>query len=412
MNKNDSLIISDLLQARGFQPVDDPESADIYIINTCSVREHAENRALSHISALKAWHNRDRILVIAGCMSVRLGNELLKKFPHIDLVIGPDSYRKLIPYLDAVLQNETKIIDVSQNQETYCGIHPRTDGVTAYVSIMRGCNNFCSYCIVPYVRGRARSRPLPDIIEEVKMLVDNGIKEITLLGQNVNEYKYQGIDFSQLLEKIGQETRIPRLRFLTSHPKDFDFRIIDTIKKNKNICPWFHLPLQSGSNRILQLMNRCYTKEHYLNLVDRIREELPDATLSTDIIVGFPTETDGEYEETIELIKKIRFDDAYMYRYSPRPGTRAAKYKNIPEPIIRERLQNLIQLQNRIILEKTRQMLDKTYEVLIEGPARNGSRGKTRGNKDVVVKETLTPGQFYTVRITEISGRTPLGRRI
>ncbi len=410
MNKNDSLIIADLLSTSGYRQVNDPEIADIFIVNTCTVRDHAENRALSYISSLKKWHNDQRILIIAGCMAARLSSELTKKIPYVDLIIGPDSYRKLSSYLNTIFQKQTRIIDVVSTEETYCGIHPGISGITAYVSIMRGCSNFCSYCIVPYVRGRARSRPADDIIKEVKNLVNTGVKEITLLGQNVNEYSYQDWNFSQLLNRIARETEIFNLRFLTSHPKDLGLQTIEVVKNNKNICPWFHLPLQSGSNRILKMMNRQYTREYYQNLIQLIRKEIPDATISTDIIVGFPTETEDEYNETIELVKTIKFDDAYMYRYSPRPKTRAARYKNLPESVIKKRLQNLIDIQNRIIREKSEKMLGKKYEVLIEGLARNGSRGKTKGNKYVIVNESMMPGDICEVEIIKIVGHTPIGR--
>ncbi len=411
MNKNDSDIIQQILESEKFIKAETVDEADIIFINTCSVREHAEQRASGHISTLKKWRaEKGLVLGVVGCMARRLSSELVRKHPFIDLILGPDSYRKIPEYLKVILKNRTKVIDIDVGRELYEGICRTTQKVSDFVSITRGCNNYCSYCIVPYVRGGIRSRPVSDIVDEVKTLVRNGVKDITLLGQNVNEYHYNGITFPQLLQIVAQNTGVYRLRFLTSHPKDFTGEIIEVIKKNKNICEWFHLPLQSANNRILTLMNRKYTKEKYVETIRAIRNEFPLATITTDIIVGFPTETEEEFQETIELVKELEFDDAYMYRYSIRPGTTASKYPSLPEECIKNRLSVLIQVQNQIIIKKTKEMVGKTYEVLFEEMAENGTRGKTRGNKDVIVESCIPPGSIRNVCIQSISGRTPIGQ--
>lgn len=411
MNKNDSSIIAKILLDNGCELAQDSESADIFIINTCSVREHAEQRALGYISALKKWrYNRGSVLAVVGCMAVRLSDDIATKFPFVDLILGPDSYRQISDFIHEIYSKNTRIIETSFSGETYCGIYPKRIGTSDFVSIMRGCNNFCSYCVVPYVRGRARSRPIDDIIIEIKNLLGNGVKDITLLGQNVNEYSYKGINFAGLLDRIAQIPNLFRLRFLTSHPKDLDDAIIKAVRQNRNICEWFHLPLQSGCDRILKLMNRKYTREDYLELISKIRGEVSNVTITTDVIVGFPTETEEEFLETISVLEQIKFDDAYMYRYSPRERTKAYEYECLPEEVIKCRLKRLIDYQSNIIVQKTNEMLGKKYEVLFEDRAKNGAaRGKTRGNKDVIVEHEIVPGEVHEVIIREVKGRTPIG---
>ncbi len=426
MNKNDSEAIFNILVREDYKPTENIDEADIVIVNTCSVREHAEKRALGYISSLKRWRKKKgSVLAAVGCMArFREGELTSSRFPYVDMVLGPDSYRKLPEYLNLVLGKKTKIIDTAVGSELYTDICRKSKRVSDFVSISRGCNNYCSYCVVPYVRGRLRSRPVSDILSEVKALVAAGVKDITLLGQNVNEYSYKGTNFPELLRIVALNTNIFRLRFLTSHPKDFNDEIIDVVKENRNICEWFHLPLQAGNNRILRLMNRGYTKEDYLALIAKIRKNIPEAAITTDIIVGFPTETEEEFLETIDLVENIKFDDAYMYRYSPRPNTIAANYQSLPEECIKERLKRLIEIQNCIIKEKARRMIGKEYEVLFEEPLsagsaeamggdikiRKGTRGKTRGNKEVIVEDVIEPGSVHRVLITEIKGRTPIGK--
>ncbi|MGQ9816539.1 MAG: tRNA (N6-isopentenyl adenosine(37)-C2)-methylthiotransferase MiaB [bacterium] len=410
MNKNDSDVIEEILLRENYVPAANISEADVVLVNTCSVRSHAEQRALGYISTFKNWHSQnEKVLGVIGCMAQRLEGEIADKFPFVDFILGPDSYRKLPDYLKMITTQRTKIIDTKVGNEQYEGICRKSKRVSDFVSITRGCNNYCSYCIVPFVRGGLRSKPAEDILREVEHLVKAGVKDITLLGQNVNEYYHNGIDFPKLLRLVGQKTGAYRLRFLTSHPKDFNDEIIMAIKENKNICEWFHLPLQSGNNRILKLMNRKYTKEDYVALIEKIRNNFPEATITTDIIVGFPTETESEFYETIELVKQIEFDDAYMYRYSVRPKTKASEYPCLNEEIIKERLKILIEIQNQIIIKKTERMVGKTYDVLFEENVGKSTRGKTRGNKDVIVECEITPGTVKNILIAKIRGRTPIG---
>lgn len=414
MNKYDSMIMSRILTDHGFLPTTNQNSADICIINTCTVRAHAENRALAYTAGLKGWKQKEgRVLAVVGCLAKDKADEITKTLGFVDLILGPDSYRRIGEYVSQIINTNTKIIDTRLEDETYQGIYPTVSRVSGFVSITRGCSNYCSYCIVPYVRGHIRSRPADDICAEITHLIKKGVKDITLLGQNVNEYNHESVDFAGLLEKAADTKELFRLRFLTSHPKDFDTRIVRVINDRPNICEWFHLPVQSGNNRVLDLMNRKYTKEDYCALIEYIRHEIQDAVITTDIIVGFPTETAEEFEETISLVKKIRFDNAYMYRYSPRHNTAASRLKSLDETTIKRRLSELIQLQNTITKEKAEGMKGKTYEILIEGPARGcASRGKTRGNKDVVVEEKIVPGSIINTLVMKVRGLTPIGEII
>jgi len=414
MNKSDSLIMGQLLTDSGFLPARSPDKADIFVVNTCTVRAHAEDRALAYISGLRGWKQKgERVLAVVGCLAQDRADDISRKMRFVDLILGPDSYRKIGEYVMHIIEANTRIIDTKLGNETYHGIYPSLSRVSGFVSIMRGCNNYCSYCIVPYVRGRARSRPSDDIRNEIVHLAKHGIKDITLLGQNVNEYKHGNIAFADLLERLSDVNGLHRLRFLTSHPKDFNKKTVQVIKNHPNICEWFHLPLQSGNNRVLKLMNRQYTKEEYYGLIDYIRREIPSASITTDIIVGFPSESEDEFKETMALVRQIRFDDAYTYRYSTRPGTKASQLPPLDENTIKRRLSNLIEIQNMITKEKTERMKDRKYEILIEGPARGcASRGKTRGNKDVVVEKRIEPGTIINVLITRVNGHTPIGEVI
>jgi tRNA-2-methylthio-N6-dimethylallyladenosine synthase len=410
MNKNDSDIILSLLAAEGIAIVDDPDACDIFVVNTCSVREHAERRALGYIAALKTWRQSgDRLLAVVGCMAQRRHQELVTRFPHADLILGPDSYRGIGSDIRTIFANRTRIIRTGFFTETYPGIYRASPAVADFVSITRGCGNYCSYCVVPYVRGPLRSRSPEDIRREVESLVRSGTRDITLLGQNVNEYRHGETGFAELLSAVAHTAGLFRLRFLTSHPKDFEDSIIDTVAAHPNICPWFHLPLQSGSDRILGLMNRRYTVRDYRRRIQAIRSRLPDATVTTDIIVGFPTETEVEYRETIAFVEDLQFDDAYTYRYSSRAGTAAEQYEPLPEDCIARRLRELIAVQNRITGEHMSRMVGRDYELLFEKKARNGTLGRTRGNVAVLVEAELVPGSIANARIREIRGRTPVG---
>jgi tRNA-2-methylthio-N6-dimethylallyladenosine synthase len=410
MNKNDSDIIAKLLQSEGFAIVQDRAAADIFIVNTCSVRSHAERRALGFITSLKPWRReRGRVLAVVGCMAQRMKSELLTRFPYVDLVLGPDSYRHIGQDIQEIFERGTRVIRTGAHTELYAGIGRGSSAVRDYVSITRGCSNFCSYCVVPYVRGPVRSRDPGDILREASDLVSDGVQEIILLGQNVNEYRFQDIDFAMLLGRIAAVPGLKRLRFLTSHPKDFNDSIVDAVESHPNICEWFHLPLQSGNDRVLGLMNRRYTVRDYRAKVESIRRRLPAATVTTDVIVGFPTETDEEYRDTLSLVEELRFDDAYTYRYSPRPGTDAERLETLPEGTIVRRLENLIAVQSRIGREKMSAMVGRDYEVLFEEKAGSGALGRTRGNTVVLVEEERPVGSIAVVRIKEVRGRTPVG---
>ncbi len=414
MNKNDSSIITDILESNNYRSVEDPSHADIYIVNTCSVRDHAEQRALGHISSLKKWTARSgRKVVVVGCMAKRIGDKIIKQHAFVDLILGPDSYRNIAKFLDEIYRSKTRIIDTELSNEVYDKIYPKNTGVVDFVSIMRGCNNFCSYCIVPYVRGPARSRPLTDIIAQTHYLIESGVKDITLLGQNVNEYAQGDLNFAGLLNEVAKISGLNRLRFLTSHPKDLNDDVIQAVAKNNSLCEWFHLPLQSGSDRILQLMNRQYYKSDYHQLVRKIRQAIPHAAITTDIIVGFPGETEEEFQDTVDMIHELQFDNAYMYRYSARQGTKAFQYESLPERMIIARLKMIIDIQNEIVMKKAKEMIGRTYEVLFEGPGANKStRGKTRGNKDIIVEKEITPGSIDKVVIKEVKGHTPIAELI
>lgn len=414
MNKNDSSIIAHLLIRAGFECVQSEDCAEIIVVNTCSVREHAEQRALGYINSLRPWREQQgKVLAVVGCMAQRLAHTLGAQLTFIDLMLGPDAYRNIANHVEVLLKDRSRIIETTFGQEVYEGIYPQRNAVADFVSIMRGCNNYCSYCIVPYVRGRARARPAPDIIAEVTHCIARGVKDITLLGQNVNEYHYENMDFSDLLEIISQVSGSSRIRFLTSHPKDLNERIIQVVACEPALCEWFHLPLQSANNRILTLMNRGYSIEQYTRLIDMIRAAIPEATITTDIIVGFPTETKKEYNNTIKAMETFQFDDAYMYRYSPRPGTKSAQYDTLPEHVIKQRLSECIQIQHEIINKKNRAKVGKTYKVLVEGPAKTGgTRGKTRGGKEVVVFQDIPTGTFENITVCDVVGKTLIGKLV
>ena len=404
MNVYDSRLIASILKKEGFQEVSSPKDADVIIVNTCCVREHAEKRALGRINVLSGLKkkNPDLIIVVAGCMAQKL-----KRIEGADITIGPSNYR-LLPQL---IRSAQKISCVDEKKEDYAGIYADQPWVSAFLPVMRGCDNYCTYCIVPYVRGRLISRPYKDILTEAKRLVDKGVKEITLLGQSINQYEYNGVNFAKLLEMVAKESGVKWLRFLTSHPKYFTRDIIEVMVKYRNIiCEKIHLPVQSGSNRILKLMNRKYTIEEYLKLVEELRKAIPDLALTTDIIVGFPTETEKDFEETLNLVKEVRFDYAFMFKYSEREGTAAVKLEpKVPEEERLRRLQILIDLQNRITTEINKKMEGKEFEVLVDGRAKRGDfRGKTRQDKVCVIKDKVKIGDFVRVKVKEVKGWTPI----
>lgn len=417
MNQNDSQIIEVIFRARGMRAVRDIGEADLVVVNTCSVRNHAERRAHGFISALHKWKRsrRERVLCVVGCMSQRHGQDLMGKHPWVDIVAGPDTYQKLPDYVAEVSRGRTKVCDLGLHGELYCGITPdATTGVTAYVSIMRGCDNYCSFCVVPYLRGHARSRPAWDIVEEVEQLVARGVREVMLLGQNVNAYRDGAISFAGLLRCVNEVPGLARIRFLTSHPADMDDTILGAAAELSKVCEFFHLPLQSGSDRVLELMNRRYTSRQYRELVDRARRLMPGLGLSTDVIVGFPTESDDDYQATRAMMQEIGFDAAYMFKYSSHRETASAELEpKVDEATAQERLDGIIALQNSITREKHAGLIGQVGEVLVEGRARDGKwTGRMRDNKIVLFEGNAEAGTLVRVRVERVSGWTPIGKKL
>jgi tRNA-2-methylthio-N6-dimethylallyladenosine synthase len=408
MNKNDTELLAGILEENGYAVTQDLSQANIALINTCSVRSHAERRALGRISGLAGWKREspDRKIVVAGCMAQKDKDILLKNMPYIDLVMGPDSYRMLPELLKTPVRCAQTDLSVT---ELYSGLrYIRVPGISGWVTIMRGCDNFCSYCIVPFTRGRERSRSFSEIDSEIRNMVSEGFREVILLGQNVNSYRDGEIDFPSLLQKISTVPGLDRIRFMTSHPKDCSSRLFQIMASGIPICPNLHLPFQSGSDRILKLMNRNYTRDHFIRLTEEARSVIPDLAITTDVMVGFPGETRDDFLETCSLMEKIRFDDAYMYHYSPRPGTAAERMEDLPSEIKLERLNTIIRLQQLISKENREKLIGKTVEVLVEETSRHSENewiGKTRNNTAVVFSKGKTgKGHLARVRINGLRG--------
>lgn len=391
------------------------KDAAIILLLTCSVRNHAEARALSKLTNLK---KDGKIVGVLGCMAQNKKSVLISEF-HADLVVGPDGYRQLPFLLRQLARTKMPQIYFELTNECYEGISPtQVEGkVTSFVTIMRGCNNFCSYCIVPYVRGRERSKSCDEILAEARLLGQAGVKEVTLVGQNVLAYRHNGLCFCDLIKEVASIPQIERIRFITAHPKDFSPRVIETLATIKKVCPNIHLPLQSGSNRILGLMNRHYTKEEYLAKIKLARQYIPDVVFTTDLMVGFPTETEADFEETLAAVTEIRFDFAYMFKYSPRPGTTALKLApEVDASVAQKRLEQLIRLQTKITKENNQVLIGKEFEVLVESlKEHNGGKqaiGRTKTNKIVVLDRTLPIGEIVWVKVIGISGWTLKGEVI
>lgn len=400
MNVHDSEKLAGMLNAMGFHETDKIEEADIIIFNTCAVREHAESRVYGNIGPLKRLKDKkpDLIIGVCGCMpqQTEVAQRLARTFPFLDIIFGTKTLHRFPQILYNAIMFHKTVIDIADDEDVVVERMPtaRKEGISAFVNIIYGCNNFCTYCIVPYVRGRERSRKPEEIIYEIEQLAAAGIKEVTLLGQNVNSYGKDlndGIPFYKLLEKVNDIKGIERIRFVTSHPKDLSDELIYAMRDLKKVCEHIHLPVQSGSTRILKVMNRHYTKEDYLNLVEKLKNNIPDIAITTDIIVGFPGESEDDFEDTLDVCKKVEFDSAFTFIYSKRKGTQAANMPNqVPDEVKHERFDRLVKLVEEIALKKNKQMLNKTYEILIDGYSkRNGLLvGRTRTNKVVNVKCT------------------------
>jgi tRNA-2-methylthio-N6-dimethylallyladenosine synthase len=427
MNVADSEVVISILSDAGFVPTGEIDNASLILINTCSIRDNAEQRIwgrLKAISHLKKRSNDLKIGVI-GCMAERLKEKLIETDHLVDIVVGPDAYRQL-PSLVSEAESGHKAVNVLlSREETYADIAPvRMDknGVSSFVSIMRGCNNMCAYCVVPYVRGAERSRDPDSVIREVNELFDMGYREVTLLGQNVDSYKWESarelVEFHKLLEKVASVNPLLRVRFSTSHPKDISDELLYTIAKHDNICKHIHLPAQSGSSRILKLMNREYSREWYMDRVNAIRRIIPDCALSTDMITGYCTETEQDHRESLSLMEWVGFDFAYMFKYNERPGTRAArKYEDdVPEKIKSERLSEMIAVQNKLSAKSKKSDVGKVFEVLIEGFSKRSREylsGRTSQNKVVVFPSAgLKKGDYVKVLIERSTSATLMGKCI
>ena len=424
MNTADSEVVASIMQMGGYSLCDSVDQADAVFVNTCSIRDNAEQKIFSRLQFFNALRKKNKHLIVGvlGCMAERLKEELLTHH-QVDLVAGPDAYLDL-PHLMGQVEKGEKAINVTlSTDETYREIIPSRIGgnrISGFISIMRGCNNFCSYCIVPYTRGRERSRDPESILNELKDLQARGFKEVTLLGQNVNSFSFTDAagnrtDFPALLEKVALAAGDMRVRFTTSHPKDMSDETLYTIARYPNLCHHIHLPVQSGSSRILKLMNRKYTREWYLDRVAAIRRIIPDCGLTTDLFCGFHSETEEDFEQTLSLIREVGFDSSFLFKYSERPGTYASQHlpDDIPEATKIARLQKMIELQNQVSLERNRADIGKTFEVLVEGFSKRSREklfGRTSQNKVVVFpKSGYHIGQRVTVRISEASSATLIG---
>ena len=427
MNVADSEVVASIMQMAGYEVCDSLEEADAVFLNTCSIRDNAEQKILNRLEYFFSLRKKKKGLIVGvlGCMAERVKEDLINNH-HVDLVAGPDAYLSL-PDLIAQVEAGQKAMNVElSTTETYRNVIPARIGgnrVSGYVSIMRGCNNFCHYCIVPYTRGRERSRDVKSILDEVADLIAKGYKEITLLGQNVNSYRFEAEDgivitFPQLLRTVAQAAKGIRIRFTTSHPKDMSDETLHVIAEEPNVCRHIHLPVQSGSSRILKLMNRKYTREWYLGRVEAIRRIIPDCGLSTDIFSGFHSETEEDHHMSLSLMRECQYDSAFMFKYSERPGTYASKHlpDDISEEVKIRRLNEIIEVQNQLSAEANQRCIGKIYEVLVEGFSKRSREqlvGRTEQNRVVVFdRGSHRIGDFVNVRITEASSATLKGEEV
>lgn len=427
MNVADSEVVASIMQMAGYALCDKIEEADAIFVNTCSIRDNAEQKVLSRLAYFQSLrkHHKPLVIGVLGCMAERVREQLVAE-NGVDLVAGPDSYLDL-PNLVGAAERGEKAVNVElSTTETYREVIPSRIGlnrISGFISIMRGCNNFCSYCIVPYTRGRERSREPESILGELADLKAKGFKEVTLLGQNVNSYRYERpdgsvVDFPALLAMVAQAAGEMRVRFTTSHPKDMSDETLHVIAAWPNLCHHIHLPVQSGSNRILKLMNRKYTREWYLDRIAAIRRILPDCGITTDMFSGFHSETEEDFEETLSLMREVGFDSSFLFKYSERPGTYASKHlpDDVPEEVKIARLQRMIDLQNELSLESNRRDIGHEFEVLVEGFSKRSREqlfGRTSQNKVVVFdKGNHRIGQLVRVRVTDASSATLLGEAL
>ena len=420
MNVGDSEIVVSIMQQEGFRYTESLEEADIVLINTCSIRDNAEQRIWGRLSEMRHMRKKKPSLIIGiiGCMAERLKEDLTKGGTGVDIVAGPDAYRDLPRLVREVDGGATGVNVELSKEETYAEIAPvRLDrnGVSAFIAIMRGCNNYCSYCVVPYTRGIERSRDAKTIVAEARTLFENGYREVTLLGQNVNSYRTGDVDFPELLKQVAEISPLLRVRFATSHPKDISDKLLETMASMPNICRAIHLPAQSGSTEMLKRMNRKYTREWYLERVEAIRRYMPDCAITTDLIAGFAHETEEEHAETLSLMREVGYDFAYMFKYSERPGTFAQRNlgDDIPEDVKTRRLTEIIDLQNKLSEQSNKRDIGKEFEILVECTSKRSEEqlsGRTSQNKMVVFdRHNFKVGDYVKVRITGCSSATLFG---
>lgn len=421
MNQNDTEIVQAILATGGHEMTDRIDDADAILMNTCSVRENAESRIFKRISNIAhlARKNNRLIVGVIGCMAERLHSQLIDSDGIVSLVVGPDEYRNLPALLEKTMSGAKSIAVELSRVETYDDIPPlRTEGIAAWLSIMRGCNNFCSYCVVPGTRGRERSRQMDSLIDEAEKLYHNGYKELTLLGQNVNSYRcpVTKVGFAELISEIANAVPEMRIRFTTSHPKDLSDELIYAVSANSNICKHIHLPVQSGSTRILKSMNRKYSREDYLILMENIKNNIPEISLTTDIIAGYPGETDEDHKHTLSLMETVRYDGAFMFKYSPRDGTKAYEMTDdVPDDLKLKRLNEIIDLQNKISYENNQMEIGRVHEILVEGPSKKNIEewmGRSDNNKVAIFPNAnmkYNAGDKIKVKIQRATSATLFG---
>ena len=424
MNVNDTEIVVSILQREGYRYTEHIEEADVILINTCSVRDNAEQRIWGRLAEMRRYRRARPSLRIGviGCMAERLKERLTEGRDAVDIVAGPDAYRDLPRLLHEVETGGPGVNTLLSEEETYAEIAPvRLDrnGVSGFIAIMRGCNNYCSYCVVPYTRGIERSRDPETIVREARELLENGYREVTLLGQNVNSYRFGEVGFPELMRRVADLSPLLRVRFATSHPKDISDELLEVMASRPNICRAIHLPAQSGSSPMLRRMNRKYTREWYLERVAAIRRHMPDCAITTDLIAGFSGETEEEHRDTLSLMREVGYDFAYMFKYSERPGTFASKHlpDDVPEEAKAARLQEIIDLQNELSLASNRRDVGREFEILVEGTSRKRSDqlfGRNSQNKVIVFDgaEGVKAGDYLRVRVTDCTPATLLGERI
>ena len=421
MNVADSELVEGILTNLGLEKTADYDEADAIFLNTCAIRENAETKVHSKLGNLqKIKLNKPHLIIgVLGCMAQNLKDDLLKNKPYVDIILGPDSYRKIPDLINRHVKDNKSIVDTKLSRyEVYENLFPsRGDTFNAWVSIMRGCDKFCSFCIVPFTRGRERSRSVESVVEEVEKAVDQGFVEITLLGQNVNSYNFEGKSFSDLLLAVSDINGVKRIRYTSPHPQDINVELLEVMASRKNICNYVHFPMQSGSNEVLKRMNRTYTREHFYDMAMKIREIMPNCGLSTDIIVGFPGETDEQFRETLDLMEAIKFNSAFTFKYSPRPYTKAEQFSDhISEDIKKSRLDEMLILQRKHTLELNQNMVGTFQQVLIEKESKKSNlhwAGRTDSNEWVIIeKNNSNIKDIVPVEISDATGVILHGKEI